>query len=490
MVTTASGTDTEAKAGYITVSEPPVPPVAEFSGTPTTGSIPLTVQFSDLSSPGTASITSRLWSFGDGGTSTAQNPSHTYAAAGSYTVSLTVTTSVGSDGETKTDYIVATQPPTADFSGTPRTGDQPLTVQFSDLSTAGSAPITAWSWSFGDGGTSTVQNPSHVYATADTFTVALFVSTADGTDTETKADYITVLEPPAPPVAAFSGTPTSGPAPLGVQFSDLSTPGTAPITTWSWSFGDGGTSTTQNPSHTYLLPGAYSVSLAVTTADGTDSTGMVDYITACQAPTADFSADTTDGVAPLTVQFTDLSAAGEGSITAWSWTFGDGGTSTEQNPSYSYATPGTYDVSLSVTDACGTRTATKAGFVTVQNPCNPATYSIADAFVEVRADADQDGCAERARVHFDANVDAGCSKSVFARVFFRIVGTTDWGTPLQPPCFTINGASAADETFVQVQNLALGFYEIRIELYECGGTTPVASRDYLDDTDLANQCFE
>jgi PKD repeat protein len=488
-VTTTAGTDSDTKEGYVVASNP-VLPTAGFSGTPRSGSVPLSVQFTDQSAAGTYPITSWSWSFGDGGSSTVQNPTHVYNSAGSYVVSLTVTTTAGSDGEVKNDYVVATKPPIAAFEGSPRTGDSPLLVQFTDLSAEGSAPITTWSWSFGDGGTSTSQNPAHTYAAVGTYTVALTVTTTDGSDTETKAGYVTVGEPPAPPAADFSGSPTDGPAPLGVQFTDLSSPGTAPITSWLWSFGDAGTSTEQSPSHTYLLPGTYTVSLAVTTADGSDLATKASYITVCAPPAADFLASATAGVAPLTTQFTDLSVPGEGTIATWSWSFGDGDTSAEQNPAHTYTTPGVYNVSLTVSDGCGTDTETKSGYITVQSPCDAAAYSIADAFVETRADGDHDGCPERTRVHFDADVEAGCSKSVFAKVLLRPEGSTEWAFTVQSACFTITGATTADETWVQVQNLPDNFYEIRIELYECGGTVPVASRDYTEDPDLDNRCYE
>ena len=168
------------------------PPVANFSGTPTSGTAPLAVAFTDLSTGGP---TSWAWTFGDGGTSTAQNPSHTYTAAGTYTVSLTATNANGSDGETKTGYITVTQPntdpPVADFSGTPTSGDAPLNVSFTDLSTNNP---TSWAWTFGDGGSSSAQNPSYTYTAAGTYTVALTATNAYGSDTETKTAYITVTE--------------------------------------------------------------------------------------------------------------------------------------------------------------------------------------------------------------------------------------------------------------------------------------------------------
>ena len=167
----------------------PVAPVASFTGTPTSGTAPLTVNFTDAS---TGSPTSWSWTFGDGGTSTAQNPSRTYTAAGTYTVALTVANAAGNNTLTRTGYITVTaagSAPVASFTGTPTTGTAPLAVTFTDASTG--SP-TSWSWTFGDGGTSTAQNPSHTYAAAGTYTVALTATNAFGNNTMTRTGYITV----------------------------------------------------------------------------------------------------------------------------------------------------------------------------------------------------------------------------------------------------------------------------------------------------------
>ncbi|MFH0945878.1 MAG: PKD domain-containing protein, partial [Planctomycetota bacterium] len=167
-------------------------PVAEFSGTPTSGVVPLGVSFTDLSSGGP--VTSWSWDFGDTTSSTLQNPNHTYTSAGTYTVSLTATGPGGVDTETKVGYItVDEQPPVADFSGTPTSGTAPLLVTFTDLTSGG--PVTGWSWDFGDTGTSTLQHPTHTYTTSGTYTVSLTVTGPGGNDTITKTDYITVTAP-------------------------------------------------------------------------------------------------------------------------------------------------------------------------------------------------------------------------------------------------------------------------------------------------------
>jgi PKD repeat protein len=171
---------------------PPPAPVAQFSGTPTSGTAPLTVNFTDSS---TGTVASWSWTFGDGGTSTARNPSYTYTAAGTYTVMLTVTGPGGSNTNTKTNYITVTSPPpppVANFSASPTSGTAPLTVNFTDSSTG---TVASWSWTFGDGGTSTVQNPSHTYTAAGTYTVTLTVTGPGGSNTNTKTNYINVTPP-------------------------------------------------------------------------------------------------------------------------------------------------------------------------------------------------------------------------------------------------------------------------------------------------------
>jgi len=164
--------------------------VADFTGSPTSGTAPLTVQFSDQSS---GAVTSRLWDFGDGQNSTNANPSHTYQNAGSYTVKLTVTGPEGSDTKIRNDYITVTSTDVlvADFKGSPTSGEPPLSVEFSDQSTG---TITSRLWDFGDGETSTTTNPTHTYQNSGVYTISLTVSGPDGTNTATKPNYITVTE--------------------------------------------------------------------------------------------------------------------------------------------------------------------------------------------------------------------------------------------------------------------------------------------------------
>jgi PKD repeat protein len=156
-----------------------------------------------------------------------------------------------------------------------------------------------------------------------------------------------------------------------VQFSDVSE-GTA--TSWSWSFGDGGTSNLRNPSHVYS-PGTYTVSLTVNGQGGPNTRTRAGFIVAQDlAPVAEFALAPSVSLAPLAVQFSDLST---GAINSRLWSFGDGSTASSANPLHAYAAPGTYSVSLTAAGAYGTSTRTKTGCVVVQSPVPVADFDAA-----------------------------------------------------------------------------------------------------------------
>ena len=255
-------------------------------------------------------------------------------------------------------------PPVANFSANITGGDASLTVRFTDESTG---DPTSWEWDFGDGGSSTEQNPEYTYETPGTYTVSLTVSNNVGRDTLTKTGYITVTDPAGPLSADFEANITTGEVPLTVRFTDRSTGGP---TSWFWDFGDGGNSTEKNPEYTYEIPGIYNVTLNASRADDVDTIIKIDYINVTgPPPVANFTADTTSGTAPLTVNFTDLSA---NNPTSWNWTFGDGNVSDEQHPTHTYIHQGTgrnrYDVSLTVTNEFGSDSRNQTHYIIVDPP--------------------------------------------------------------------------------------------------------------------------
>ncbi len=168
--------------------------------------------------------------------------------------------------------------------------------------------------------------------------------------------------PTGTPTAGFLASATSGVAPVSVSFSNSST-GT--ISSYSWSFGDGTTSADRDPTHVYSVPGTYAVSLTVTGPGGSNTmarTGFIVVSGLASSIVANLSATRQAGPAPLSVGFTDGST---GTISGYRWDFGDGSSSTLKNPSHTYASPGVYSVTLTVTGSGGTKSVTKSGYIKV-----------------------------------------------------------------------------------------------------------------------------
>ncbi|MEA1873681.1 MAG: C25 family cysteine peptidase, partial [Bacteroidota bacterium] len=399
------------------------PPVANFSGTPTTILEGESVTFTDLSS----SPAEWSWTFGDSGASTEQNPVYTYSTAGTYTVSLTVTNPLGSDTETKVDYITVnpnTNPPTSDFVADQTTVIMGTTVNFTDLSI--DFP-TSWEWTFegGDIASSTNQNPSVVYDTPGTYTVELTASNGYGQGTtKTKVDYITVILPDYCDAGAnddsyeyisnvelgsinngsvqstytdFTAISTDAFAgdDLNLNVTTINGYGTDFLMVWVdwnrdgdfvdadeeiWTSAQGEgpyTTTITVPAGTTSGPVLVRLRLQddnyspVYGPCGFSGYGEVEDYTiniqsATTPPTAGFSASPTstcDGI----VQFTDASLNAD----TWAWDFGDGNTSTDQNPLHTYTANGIYTVELTVTNTYGNDTYTETNYIDVDMPVAP-----------------------------------------------------------------------------------------------------------------------
>ena len=359
-VSNSSGTDSIIKVQYITVN---ASPTVIFSGTPLTScSVPLSVQFTDQSIAGSGNIVSWEWDFGDGFLSSAQNPQHTYTNLGNYNVTLRITNSFGCFKTlAKTNYIKLSGVQ-SDFTNTsPATCVAPVTINFQNLSIGGLGTLT-YQWLFGDGGTSTAANPSHVYNTTGSYTVTLITTSSFGcSDTLVKPNAVVFGSQPnfsIPPVVCAL-------TPISIGNTSIPTP-----TSSFWDFGDGTNSNVYNPVKTYSIPGVYSIRLDANFAGCSNS--VTKSITVLSKSIANFNADILGSCkAPLTVNFTSNSPG----ATSYKWTFGDGGTSTAANPSYTYSTLGIYDVKLIVTNAGGcSDTLFKKSYIKIQ----PVTVTIPD----------------------------------------------------------------------------------------------------------------
>ncbi|MEM8887121.1 MAG: PKD domain-containing protein, partial [Bacteroidota bacterium] len=337
-------------------------PTAGFTADVTSGCAPLDVTFTDGTTPGDGALTSWLWDFGDGNLGNTQNPTHTYASSGDYTVTLIVRDANGcQDSLVRNDYIAVTELATVDFSAPVQTGcAPPLLVDFT-ASVTPADPNYTYLWDFGDGTTSNQMNPSHFYSTNGSFTVSLTVTDPGGCqELVTKPNFVIIDQP----VANFTALSTSVCAGSVVSFINNSTGADS----YTWTFGDGNSSTDVNPNHTYAVPGTYSVSLLANNSAGcNDVVVQTNLITVNPAPSAAFSATNNIGCEiPLTVNFTDNSSA---DVIAWSWDLGNGVISPSQNPITTYSTPGFYDISLTVTNANGCQsTATIPNYVQLGAP--------------------------------------------------------------------------------------------------------------------------
>ncbi len=354
--TTAGGTESFTQSGYIIVEDIPA---ASFAPTGTGA----TFDFTNTST----GADSYLWNFGDGNTSTEEDPSHTYLAAGDYTVSLTAINECGE--VTVEQEVTAVLPPEVVFTADVLDGCAPLTVHFFDQS---SGDPTTWLWTFEGGSppTSTDQNPEVVYDVPGVYSVTLEAFNSAGSNSVVQTGYITVTD--AAPLSSFNSTITNA----TVDFENTS----SGVTIFEWVFGDGNTSTDENPTHTYSEDGSYEVTLTVTNSCGTST--ITETVVIATPPTAGFGMDVASGCAPLVVNFVDESSTNTAS---WSWTFAGGTPSSSdlQNPTVEYTVPGTYDVTLEVTNAQGTDMVTQTGTITVlAGPVAGFTFSGNDLTID------------------------------------------------------------------------------------------------------------
>jgi gliding motility-associated-like protein len=300
--------------------------------------------FTNTSTIGSGTIATWAWDLGDGATATAQNPTHTYATFGTYTVQLTATSALGCTDSISQD-IVLHDNPLAGFIAPPACQQEP--VQLQDTSSIQQGSIIAWAWTFGGGGSSTLQNPMHAFVGSGNVNVTLTVTSDFGCMGTT-----TVPVPISPkPQANFSASDVC----LNEEtiFIDLSTLVSGTIDLHDWDLGDGTTENVQSFNHSYQSAGTYVITLMVETDQGCRDT-LTQQTVVHQLPTADFTF--ADVCLETDATFTDQSVANSGQLAIWQWDLGDGTTSSAQGPiSHGYDAEGDYDVSLIVgTDVgCG-----------------------------------------------------------------------------------------------------------------------------------------
>ncbi|MDB4533919.1 PKD domain-containing protein [Vicingaceae bacterium] len=285
-----------------------------------------------------------FWSFDDlSPINNTENPSHTYASADTYNVLLTAISDSGCVDTTSFSVEVFNNP-ISDFD----TMDVCLNVaaQFNDQSDGNGGIINVWEWDFTNDGVvdEAIQGPvNHQYSTEGIYNVSLITTTTEGCK-DTLVKNVTIYPMP---VANFSFNDKC----LGASVNYLDNSAvsnsitTNSLVNWNWSFGDMNTSLIQNPTNLYAIDGQYDVKLVVET-NNTCKDSLVQTVNVWPLPVVDFTP--TQVCLNYPSQFSDLSSVSVDSNSFWSWDFGNGGTSNNQNPIYTYVTDGSFLTKLIV----------------------------------------------------------------------------------------------------------------------------------------------
>ena len=337
---TAYGANNTTSTATATITVLPSPSVA-FTASPTAGCPGTTVQFTDQSVLNVAGSGSYQWDFGDGSPlSNTQNTSHIYGAPGFYNVSLFVTNSQGCVGNlVQNSYINIYTPPAINITAnTTFFCSAPATAVFIN-NTTGTQPIT-YQWDFGDGQQGSGTAPTHTYSNTGTYNVTVIATDGNGCmDTMVYNNFINVTT-----INANFTAPDSACIFNAVTITNTS----STHQSRTWDFGDGiGTSTQTSPTYTYTTAGTYNVTLIIQNGPCIDT--IIKPIVVLPQPPSDFTIN--PGIAcppPSALQFTSSAPPGS---TYW-WDFG-GGTSTAQNPTYTYTSTGIKTITLVVTTPFG-----------------------------------------------------------------------------------------------------------------------------------------
>ncbi len=334
-------------------------PTVQFTPVTTQGCAPFDAQFQNTS----ISAESYSWDYGDGTTSTDTNAlhSHTFVNTTSnpinYDIDLVGYTDRGCT-DTATYQIAVFPEVTAAFTSD-TAGCTPVPIDFTDQS----INADSWNWDFGDGIVDVVQNPSHIFSNVGTndtvFTVQLVAWSAFGCN---DTAYQQILVYPTP-VAQFTAIPVNQIYPnTTVDVTNSSTNGSW---NYDWDYGDGSTTSGQNPPpYSYNTWGDYTIELVVWSPYCSDTATQIITIVP-PLPEPEFYGHG-EGCRPVMIQFTDSSNY----VDTYFWEFGDGGTSTQQHPLYTYYVAGDYDVTLTVTGPGGVSTVVHMDTVHVYENAN------------------------------------------------------------------------------------------------------------------------
>lgn len=374
MLTASNGTCTDNSTTLvIEVLDPTATPVANFSPSNTTICSGESIQLTNSSTD----ATSYAWSTSGGtiSSTTDANPTIDFTSSGTYTVDLTANGPGGTDISSQVITITVMQNPVA--SGTPSSTS--LTLPSASVSfTNSSTNSTSYFWDFGDGNTSVNSDPINNYTSSGTYSVMLIAS--NGTcDDDTTYFTINVADSGTPPnpAAIFSIPSTTVCQGESIQLSNNSLDATSYV--WTTSGGTLSSTTAENPTIDFATSGSYTIDLTANGPGGTDVSSQTISVTIEQNPTASATTSATTVTLPsASVSFTNTSS----NATSYFWDFGDGNTSTNENPTYSYSAPGTYTASLTASNGVCSDASTTFSITVEPAPPEPnASFTVNDATI-------------------------------------------------------------------------------------------------------------
>jgi len=437
----------------VTAPPPNQPPVAAFTSNATF--LDASFDASGSSDPD-GTIASYAWDFGDGATGTGATATHSYAAAGTFTVKLTVTDDKGTPTSVQHDITVQAPPPNQPPAAAFTSSVTNLSAAFDGSgSTDADGTIASYAWDFGDGATATGATTTHAYATAGTFTVTLTVTDDKGATNQVQHQVTTTVPPNQLPTASFTATASN--LQVSVNGSASADPdGT--IASYAWAYGDGATGTGATDSHTYAAAGTYTITLTVTDNRGGTATATKTVTATAPAPNA---------IAQDGFERTTANGWGTADI-GGAWTLSGGATS------------------FNTTNGLGQQVAAAGSTKTAL--LNAVTSTRSDVTVTISADK----AATGGGIYYSAIGRMVGSTDYEGRVWVKAGGAVQLqllqgSTTLQAANITGLTALAGDQLKVRVQVFGTSPTTIRAKVWAAGGTEPANWMLSTTDTTAALQ---
>src|SRR5881397_2526298 len=302
------------------------------------------------------------WTFGDGSSGSGAPATHAYSQAGPYQATVTATDGNGGTASSSASVTISEIGVTADVS--PTSGDATTIFTFTASASGGSGAPYSFSWAFGDGMTGTGSPVTHSYSGGGSYSPTVTATDSLGGAKDAPTQSVSVSAPPAPLGATVNAPRQAADVGQSVSFTCSATGGTAPYS-YVWTFGDGNTGGGPAVSHVYQSAGAMTVTCTATDSASATAAGSTS-VDVSPSPSVGAYANPSAAVPGTSLTFSAQATGGPGGFTDYAWTLGDGAAGSGTQVAHSFAQPGSYQASVTVTDTNG-GTASGSVSVTISN---------------------------------------------------------------------------------------------------------------------------